>query len=584
MSAPRFARVLLLLSPALLLLAAVGFVILKPTAPPAPAPNGDAPAGDGKLVVLVVFDQLRGDFPDRWKDHFGAAGFERMKREGVWYSNVRLPYSGSSTAPGHASLVTGATPSVHGIVENRWFDRARGQLVAAATFDGVERVPSDETATRERWPGLSPKRLLAPTVGDALKARAKTNRVFSLALKDRAAVLMGGQNPDGAYCFDTGNGEFHTSAHYRDKLPGWVDAFDRSRIVYRWADKTWDRFGPRGAYDALGPDDVPGEGDHTVYGARRTFPYPLGASDDRSRNYFRALEYSGFGNELLWEFAKAAIDGEKLGRNGTTDLLCLSFGSNDMIGHAFGPDSHEVLDLTLRSDKLLGEIFAHLDATVGANRWSLVATADHGVCPLPEISVRQRPDARRVGLGDLLGFDAHLDKVFGLRDGVPGQWLEPGLRIAACYPWLHLNRRHIDAMGLKPAEVEAAAASWLRERPTPFAVVTRSEIESGRFVGEDERRFGSLVTASFHPDRAGDLCLIHPAFSLVYDPISTGTDHGTPHDYDRHVPILAFGAGVPKLGERTAPTSSLVVAPLLAKLLGIDPPKEAKEKLPAELK
>jgi hypothetical protein len=575
MSALRFARVLLLLSPALLLLAAVGFVILKPTAPP---PQGkasdDVGTGGGKLVVLVVFDQMRGDYLERWKHLYGADGFERMKREGAWYSNVRLPYAASSTAPGHASLVTGATPSVHGIVENRWFDRSRGKVVTAVAEEGIVRVPSSETATRQNWPGLSPRKLLAPTVGDTLKEHIRGARCVSLALKDRAAVLLGGQTPHAAFCFDGAVGEFHTSAHYRDGIPGWADEFDRGRIVHRWTGKTWDKIGPAAAYDALGADDQPGEA------GRATFPHPLAPSGSR---YFDSLEASPYGNELLWEFAKAAIAGEKLGRNGAPDLLCLGFSANDIVGHAFGPDSHEVLDITLRSDRLVADMIAHLNATLGPHSWAMVVTADHGVCPLPEVTVKTRPDARRLGLGDLRGLEEHLDKVFGQQDGVPGQWLERDASINACYPWLYLNRKHVDAMGLTANEVEAAAANWLRERPTPFAVFTRTEIERGEYRTADERRLGPLVKASFHQDRCGDLCLVHPAYSLVYDPLMPGTEHGTPHDYDRHIPILAYGAGVPKLGERTEPTSSLVVAPLLAKLLGVGPPKDAKEPLPIEL-
>ncbi len=585
MSAPRFARVLLLLSPALLLLAAVGFVILKPVAPATSGPPVPvASVGGGKLVVVAVFDQMRGDYVERWKHLFGTEGFERLKRDGVWYSNAHVPYSAASTGPGHASLLTGATPSVHGIIENRWFDRQLGKIVIAATEDGVGRVPADETATRERWPGLSPKRLLAPTVGDALRAQVKDGRAFSLSIKDRAAVLMGGQEPNGAYCFDNTNGEFHTSAHYRDKLPGWVDEFDRSRVVYRWAGKTWDRFGPRAAYDALGPDDVPTEGGR-IHGSHRTFPYPLGNPDSGARNHFTLLESSPFGNELLWEFAKAAIAGEKLGANGTPDLLCLSFSSNDILGHEYGPDSHEILDVTLRTDKLIGEMVAHLDATVGPGAWSLVVTADHGVCPLPEVAAKTDPGAKRLGTLDLFGgLDQHLDKVFGMHDGAPGQWLDVGVKIEASFPWLYLNRRLIDALGLKSSEVEAAAASWLRERPTPLAVFTRSSLENGQYTTETEKQFGPMVRLSYHPARSGDIVVVPPPHVLVLGPLSTGTDHGTPYEYDRHIPILAIGAGIPKLGERRAATSSLVVAPLLSKLLGIDPPKEAKEPLPTELK
>lgn len=572
MSVTRQARGLLLLTPLLLLLSVIGFVLLKPDAPTSSSgPAPDAPVEGGRLVVLVVFDQMRGDYLERWKEQFGADGFERIKRDGVWFSNALLPYAATSTAPGHASLVTGAVPSVHGIIENRWFDRAAGKVVAAGTEDGVSQIPPDETAARNRWPGLSPRRLLAATVGDALREQTK-GRTVSISLKDRSAALMGGQEPIGAYSFDSNSGIFHTSSRYRAALPDWADAFDRSRVVHRWAGRTWDRIGPRAAYDAFGPDDGPGEGNP------RTFPHALAPAGSR---YFTALEASPFGNELLWEFAKAAIDGEQLGRKGASDLLCLSFSSNDLIGHAFGPDSHEVMDTVIRNDRLVAEMMSHLDATVGAGAWSLVISADHGICPLPEVSSKTHSDAGRLGLGDLRGLDAHLDKVFGLLDGVPGQWLERDASISACYPWLYLNPRHLDAMGLKSAQVEAVAANWLRERPNRLGVFTRTELQRDRYATAEEHKLGPLVKASFHPDRCGDLCVVHPAYSLVYDPFSTGTEHGTPHDYDRHVPVLAFGAGVPKLGERREAASSLVVAPLLAKLLGIQPPKHALEQLPA---
>ncbi len=575
MSVARLGRILLLLSPALLLFAAVAFVILKPGAPPADGTPADVPSGEGKLVVLVVFDQMRGDYLERWKHLYGADGFERMKRDGAWFSNVRLAYSASSTGPGHASLLTGTTPSVHGIVENKWFDRTRGKLVAAGTEDGIERVPYFETAVRDRWPGMSPRRLLSPTVGDALKAQAK-GRTVSLSLKERAAVLMGGQDTNGAYCFDSNAGEFHTSALYRKAMPAWADDFERSRAVYRWSDKTWNKIGPASAYDALGPDDAPGEG------GRHAFPHSLAPA---APAYFTSLEASAFGNELLWDFAKAAIAGERLGRGETKDLLCLSFSTNDIVGHAYGPDSHEVLDVTLRSDRQIAEMVAHLDEIVGKDRWSLVVTADHGICPLPEASVKVHPEARRIHPNEFLGgLDAHLDKVFGQIDGVPGQWLERDASFSVCYPWLYLNRRLIDAFGLKQSEVEAVAASWLRERPVAVTVFTRSEIEKGEYRTPEEQRLGPLVKLSFHPERSGDIAVIVPPFCLLGDAFTQGTDHGTPHDYDRHVPVLAFGAGVPKLGERKDAASSLIVAPLLSRLLGIDPPAMAKEPLPEVLK
>lgn len=583
MSVARLLRFVVLLSPALCLFAAVAWFILKPDATPSVTGTADEPRADGgKLVVLVVFDQMRGDYLARWTQHFAADGFEKIKRDGVWYSNAHVPYAASSTGPGHASLATGAPPSVHGIIENRWFDRSRGKVVYAATSEeGYDRVPASATATREKWPALAPLRVLAPTVGDALKEQSKGGRVFSLSLKDRAAVMMGGKEPNGVYCFDSGDGEFHTSSYYRSSVPAWVDAFDRNRIARRWSGKTWDRLKPVAIYNDLGRDDVPEES--TFEYPSRVFPHAIPGVNARASSYFKALEYSPYGGELLWEFAKAAIEGEKLGRNGTTDLLCVSFSSNDHIGHAFGPDSHEVLDTTLRSDKLVGEMLAHLDETVGKDRWAVVVTADHGICPLTDVARKAHPEARRVNLGDVLnGLDEHLDKVYGQRDGVPGQWVERGATARECHPWVYLNRRTIEALDKTYEEVEATAANWLRERSIPVTAFTRTQLTAGQFKPE-EATFGEMARLSFHPERSGDLYIILPAYTLLGGPLAQGTDHGTPHEYDRHVPILAYGAGVPKLGERKEPTSSLAVAPLVAQLLGIKPPAAAREKLPAGL-
>lgn len=580
----RFARFLLLLSPAIGLIAAVVWFIAKPAGGPTPAGGGDEPSADGggKLVVMVVFDQMRGDYVERWKQHFGPNGFERLKREGVWFSNAHVPYAAASTGPGHASLATGAPPSVHGIIENRWYDRGRGKIVLAPNSEeAYDRVPPAPGEYREKWPSLAPTRLLAPTVGETLIDLRKTaGRAFSLSLKARSALLMAGQQSNGAYCFDTSNGEFHTTSFYRKTVPSWVDGFNRSNVAAKWSGKNWDRLKPAAVYEAFGPDDVPGEGG-LIYKGRRTFPHPL--PDERKEDYYTALEFSGYGNDLLWAFAKAAIDGEKLGRNGTTDLLCVSFSTNDLIGHAFGPDSHEVMDITLRSDQMMAELLAYLDEKVGRDRYSLVMTADHGVCPIPEVSVKDHPTAKRLNIYEFTnGLDDHLDKVFGKKDDVPGQWLEKDAAIKDCYPWLYLNRRTIEALGVTQEQVENAAAAWLRERSTPLTVFTRTQLTKGTFPAA-EKEFGVMAQLSFHPDRAGDLYLIPPAFDLALPPLSQGSDHGTPHEYDRHMPILAYGVGVKKTGERKDAVSSLIVAPLVSKLLGINAPAKATEKLPAGL-
>ncbi|HEV3384058.1 MAG TPA: alkaline phosphatase family protein, partial [Gemmata sp.] len=234
----------------------------------------------GKLVVLVVFDQMRGDYLSRWANEFGPNGFERMKKEGVWYSAVEIPYSCTSTGPGHASIATGAPPSVTGIVENEWYDRkAAATVYCAQPLRPYEMVPpvvsTEEKASRGSGIGFSPDRLLAETVGDKLKAvTGGKSKVVSLSIKDRTAVLMGGKNPNAVYCFDTRDGKFHTGAFYRERAHPWVEEFNSAALVNQWFNKPWERFSLKLDYKALTKNDDVAPGEDRGVSQGLFFPHP----------------------------------------------------------------------------------------------------------------------------------------------------------------------------------------------------------------------------------------------------------------------------------------------------------------------
>ena len=570
MSVRRALRLLLILSPSFALLGVGAWYVSTHATPPPPSPSR------GRLVVLVVFDQMRGDYPDRWQPLFGDDGLRTLAADGVWYADAHLPYAASSTGPGHASIATGAPPAIHGIVENEWFDRKQGRKVYCAAGDRpYERVPrhKDAGARSKDDGGMAPDRLLAPTVADALRAATDgKGRAVSLALKDRAAVLMGGKEPAACYCFDTATGQFHTSAYYRERIHPWVERFNQSKAADRWFGTNWDRLGDAAVYDRLaGPDDAPGEGTGTNKQGV-TFPHPLSLNQPApNARYYAALESSPFGNELLWELAKVAIEEEQLGRRDAPDLLCLGFSSNDPIGHAWGPDSHEVLDVTVRSDRLLAAILAHLTATLGPDRFAVVVTSDHGVCPLPERAVRDHPEAERFDFGsEYGGLGAVLDTAFGRHDAGPGKWVE------ALPPWFYLDRKAAAARDIPPEEVERVAARWVGNRPRSVAAFARHQLTGPPLADP----LGRMVQLSYHPDRCGDVWVVNKPYTLGTGVTTTGTSHGSPHDYDTHVPILAAGAGVPKLGRRTGRVSSLLVAPVVCRALGIAPPAGATEPLP----
>lgn len=605
---PRIARVLLVLLPLLAGAAAGAWVLLD--TPPGP-PDGTPPAGEepaapppppartGKLVVLLVFDQMRGDTLSRWASAFGPDGFERLKREGVWFSDCHLPYAGTSTGPGHASLVTGVPPSVHGIVENDWYDRqASARVYSVQPSRPYDRVPplaeaAGKPPVRGVVTGFSPERLLAETVGDKLKAATGgKGRVVALSVKDRAAALMGGKKPDAAYCFDARDGLFTTNTYYRDRLHPWADGFNAASPADAWLNKSWTPFkADAGLYDKLaGPDAAPGEA--AGYAQGRTFPHPMSDQTKPGPGYYGAVETSPFGNELLLEMAKRAVGGEDLGKGPAADLLCVSFSSSDLVGHVWGPDSWEVLDTALRADRLTADLLKYLDETVGPDRYTLVLAGDHGVCPIPEQKryPEQYPAAARVQDRSLLGglLEA-LDEVYGVPPAGPTRWIEPAppdaLRVL---PWVYLNRTAIEGRGLDPKAVADFAAQWCGNRPYMLTAFTRKQIEAGDLpphgVGSRNqvRDAAAKAKLSYHPDRCGDFIVI-PKPGILITPYPEGTSHGSPHPYDTHVALVVSGAGVPAGGKVGRRVSALVAAPILARALGIDPPAGAAEKVPDEI-
>jgi hypothetical protein len=393
--------------------------------------------------------------------------------------------------------------------------------------------------------------------------------------------MMAGKHAAAAYCFDTRDGRFHTGSNYRTTPHPWVDEFNASGAVNRWAGKDWTRLRPELNYDALaGKDDAPGEG----YGAKqgRVFPHPMGDEKTAGPRYYSAVETSPFGNELLLELAKKAVTAEKFGNGESADLLCLSFSSNDLMGHQWGPDSHEVLDITLRSDRLMADLLGFLDATVGKGRHTVVVTADHGVCPIPE--QKKLPLAERISVNNLLPqLPAALDEVFGPAPTGLTRWLElDGKDAQQVWPWVYLTHAAIRARGADLEKVSEFAAQWLGNRHNSQLVAfTRRQIETGTLppgAGPELRPLLEQVKLAYHPDRCGDVIVVSQPGVLVTG-YAEGTSHGSPHPYDTHVPVLAAGHGVPALGKQDRRASALLVAPIAAKALGVSPPEAAREAL-----
>lgn len=531
---------------------------------------GELDADAPKLVVLVVFDQLRGDYPKRWEELYGDGGFKRLMKEGAWFSDCHYPYAYTLTAPGHAALSTGCSADKHGIVANDWYSRNE-----AATVSSITPPPN------ELRKGLGPYRRREETFGDSLLGARKKSKFAAISIKDRAAILLAALRAQICYWFDTTTGDFVTSPYYRDVPHGWVKEFNKGRPADVWLGKSWQRSRLDLDYAKYsGPDDFPSEG--TGYQQGTVFPHPfVKGHDPKKPTYYDAVTNSPMGNDLLLALAKRAIDAEKLGQRDATDVLCLGFSCNDLVGHCWGPDSQEVLDITLRSDLLLKELMDYLDAKVGKGRYVVALSADHGICPLPEFARRQGKETGRV-IPELLTSqaEAFLNKHF-LKDNQTASWLEAPKKSNS---WVNFNRATVKELGLTDATVEKALADWLTKQPGVQASYTRTELMKGPHADP----MGRMMQKSFHPDGCGDVIVVLRPYHLFSQPLDSPktaayrTTHGSPYPYDTHVPLMVMGPGIVP-GEHAERVTPQAMASILARAMGVPAPKGAEAPVPAGL-
>lgn len=510
-----------------------------------PVASGHA-AGRPTLVVLVSVDQLRADYFERERDLF-SDGLRRLLDDGAWLRNTEFPYSHTVTCAGHATLSTGTVPARHGMVLNAWWDRETARGVRCTDDDALRNQPLGGEPWAE-GPGDGPGRLLSATLGDVLRLSAH-GRVASFSLKARSAIGLAGHGAD-AIAWLGDDGRWTTSSYY-GPAPGFL--VEEAAAVGPKADagRVWERRLPADRYS--GPDDVAWEQPPPGWDAG--FPHALAGIDDPA--LLAQWRSSPFSDAALARLALAAVDELELGGDpGRTDLLAVSFSALDYVGHGFGPASHEVQDLLLHLDATLGDLLAGLDERVGAGRWVLGLSADHGVAPLPELAREHGLDAGRLVPEEI----AHT------LDAALAEQLGPGERVAAAtHTDIYLKPGVWEELRAAPAVLQAALHA-IESVPGVERVYTRDQLRE-RGAGLDAT--GRRVAASFHPDRSGDLVMVWKPYWISS---TAGTTHGTSRGYDRRVPLVLFGPGVAP-GHYLAPASPTDLAPTLALLAGVTLPE-----------
>lgn len=500
-----------------------------------------APAGTPRLVVLIVVDQLRADYLQRF-DRFWEGGLRYLLDTGVQFTDAHHDHAITATAPGHASLVTGCTPRRHTVFANSWVDRESGERAYSA-------ADSD-------W-NITPERLECSTLGSWMKDRYPTARVFAASAKDRSAVMMAGREADGVFFYDRDTGNFEFGDDYYGKEPQWLQSFNDQRWLDRQFGKAWKPL-PATAevLEEVGvlPFDMgPLEADFPIaFGG--VYPIPSVAPGEY---FYGQLYRSPFLDEYLARFAEHLIGEEALGGDTTPDLLGLGFSAADTVGHTYGPDSPQLLDTLRRLDRTLGELFEFLDRRIGLEDVVIALSADHGVAPVPEVRQARGLEGRRADTEDVLCVQRVYERLQGrLGDGV---WLLPG-------PFVNLEA--VDASGLDYEDVESVAEELMAECPAVVQVWTRSEMMS-EAVADDP--VGRLFANSYPPGVAPDFLLQHQEYFVTTR--TTTTDHGSVWSYDSHVPLIVAAPGL-DAATSTARVRTIDLAPTLATLLDLSPPDD----------
>ena len=348
-----------------------------------------------KLAVLIVVDQMRADYVDRFQPDW-SAGLKRLVTNGAWFTRAAYPYLDTVTCAGHATIATGTFPSTHGIFQNTWFDRGRNAMVTCTEDSSVKAVPYGKAVTGND----SAARLLVPTFPEEMR-RQKGSRVVALSLKARSAIMLAGHRGDAVTWRSESLDGWETSTAFTPMPVPAVQAYVSAHRVEADYGKTWTRLLPASRY----ADADEGLGERPPSGWTREFPHILSGNVGDSLPgdaYYQQWERSPYADAYLGRMAAGLADAMQLGTHDTTDVLAVSFSSPDLVGHAFGPRSQEVRDMFAQLDRTIGTLLDRLDALVGAHQYVVALTADHGVTEIPEQLKAEGRDGGRIDLAGVV--------------------------------------------------------------------------------------------------------------------------------------------------------------------------------------
>lgn len=512
-----------------------------------------------KLVVGIMVDQMRYDYLFRYYHQFGNNGFRKLLSKGFLAKNAHYNYVPTATGPGHASVYTGTTPANHGVIGNSWYVREKQRAINCVEDSTVKTVGSDS-----RQGANSPTNLLATTIGDQLRLASNwRSKVISISIKNRGAILPCGRAGNAAYWYDHKNGHFITSTYYIDQLPGWVTKFNQKKYSDKYLTQKWKPLKPINQYRESASDDTPYE--VILRGKKKpTFPYDyskLSKVYAKRGAQYRLISSSPYGNTLVKQMGIEAINNEKLGQGEETDMLALSFSSTDIAGHAYGPHSIEMEDIYLRLDREIAELISHLDKRVGTGNYVMFLTADHAVVNVPKYLQDNKIPGNYAPLGIYFSkLREYMAKKYG-----SGKWI-----LSANYQ-MFLNRKLIAKRNMNLEKVQRDVARFLLQFEGIYKTYTATDLHRNNY----SQGLAAILQKGYNQKRSGDVFLILNPSWLPVGRITPrtvrGTSHGSPYNYDTHVPIIFYGSNVKK-GTTVRRINITDIAPTLAMMLHLQLP------------
>ncbi|MBS1667433.1 MAG: alkaline phosphatase family protein [Bacteroidetes bacterium] len=503
-----------------------------------------------KLVVGIVVDQMRWDFLYRYNSRYGKGGFKRLMSEGFSCENAMINYLPAYTAVGHSCIFTGSVPSINGISGNDWIEQLTGKSVYCTQDNTVQGVGVNSAEDGK----MSPRNLLSTTITDELRmATNYESKVVGISLKDRAAILPAGHSPNGAFWLDDSTGRFITSSYYMQRLPYWVEDYNRQNHIEKLIANGWNTLYDGNSYTESDADEQPYEGKFAGE-TTTSFPHNIKEAYKIKKSSFR---YTPFGNSFTLDFAKEAVMGYQLGMGASTDFLTINCASTDYVGHMFGPNSREVEDTYLRLDKDLEDFFSFLDDKVGKDNYLVFMTADHGAANAIQYMQKHGMPAEFLNSKQMLdSLNIILKQKFKVDTLV-----KSGMNSQVNFDMPRINRDRLDFDAIKKTTVD-----YLQQQPGILYAVDVSKIG----VAAIPEPIKKMIINGYNFKRSGAVQVIaNPGWFEGYG--KTGTTHGAWYPYDTHIPLLFMGWGI-RHGSSNATVHMTDIAPTISALLHIQMP------------